>query len=166
MIVDLHWSVKYEHIFKIKFVYHFNFLKCYIAYIARFLGQQYQNICPSVTGRIVFAYYVNYNLQWEIFIEFILKIKIVYFEMMNLRILRYRKGRYCIFSLSRINLLLDVFFLKYCELNLDVDQVYDVLTNHDTTMTAPGIIYYFTTCISHCERRTSKYHAHGNIRWI
>lgn len=70
------------------------------------------------------------------------------------------------FSLSRINLLLDVFFLKYCEMNLDVDQVYDVLTNHDTTMTAPGIIYSFTTCISHCELRTSKYHAHGDIRWI
>lgn len=49
-------------------------------------------------------------------------------------------------------------------MNLDVDQVYDILTNHDTTMTAPGIIYYFTTCISHCELRTSKYHAHGNIR--
>lgn len=112
MIVDLHWSVKYEHIFKIKFVYHFNFLKCYIAYIARFLGQQYQNIFPSVTGRIVFAYYVNYNLQWEIFIEFILKIKIVYFEMMNLRILRYRKGRYCIFLYRGLTYYWMSFFLN------------------------------------------------------
>lgn len=88
------------------------FLKCYIAYIARFLGQQYQNICPSVTGRIVFAYYVNYNLQWEIFIEFILKIKIVYFEMMNLRILRYRKGRYCIFLYRGLTYYWMSFFLN------------------------------------------------------
>lgn len=112
MIVDLHWSVKYEHIFKITFVYHFNFLKCYIAYITRFLGNNTRIHVPLWQDRIVFAYYVNYNLQREIFIEFILKIKIVYFEMMNLRILRYRKGRYCIFLYRGLTYYWMSFFLN------------------------------------------------------